>query len=81
MLRDSLQRRCVSPILEKCILAARNADRLEVDARLTAESAEKLGVVGVAVLVVRPDGHIGLRADRDPLQALDAYQRLLTSGR
>ena len=33
------------------------------------------------LLVVRPDGHVGLRADRDHLEALAAYHSLLASGR
>jgi 2-polyprenyl-6-methoxyphenol hydroxylase-like FAD-dependent oxidoreductase len=34
----------------------------------------------VTLLVVRPDNHIGLRAERNYLQALGAYQSLLASG-
>jgi hypothetical protein len=39
-----------------------------------------LGIGEVTLLVVRPDGHVGLRADRDHLKALAAYQALLVSG-
>ena len=31
--------------------------------------------------LVRPDGHVGLRADHDHLEALAAYQWLLVSRR
>jgi hypothetical protein len=39
-----------------------------------------LGIRDVTLLVVRPDGHVGLRADCDHLEALAAYQALLASG-
>ena len=35
----------------------------------------------VTLLVVRPDGHVGLRADREHPAALAAYQSRLRSGR
>jgi hypothetical protein len=39
------------------------------------------GLDGITLLVVRPDGHIGLRADRDHAQALSDYEARLASGR
>ena len=35
--------------------------------------AERLGVRGVTLFVVRPDGYLGLRADGHHADALDAY--------
>jgi 2-polyprenyl-6-methoxyphenol hydroxylase-like FAD-dependent oxidoreductase len=40
----------------------------------------QLGVDGATLFVVRPDGHVGLRADRDHAAAFDAYQALLAKG-
>jgi hypothetical protein len=34
-------------------------------------------VDGVTLFVIRPDGHVGLRADRDHVSALNRYQSLL----
>jgi len=50
-------------------------------ARLAPEAAQRLGVAGIALLVVRPDGHVGLRADRDHVTALASYRTRLESGR
>jgi hypothetical protein len=40
-----------------------------------------LGIGGIAFLVIRPDGHVGLRGDRSHIEALTAYHTLLVSGR
>lgn len=48
---------------------------------LAPAAADQLGISEVSLLVVRPDGHVGLRADRDHLEALAAYHSLLASGR
>jgi hypothetical protein len=39
-----------------------------------------LGIDGITLLVIRPDGHVGLRADRNHIEALMAYHALLVSG-
>ena len=44
-------------------------------------TAELLGIDGITLLVVRPDGYVGLRADRDHLEALSDYGQRLGSGR
>jgi len=38
-----------------------------------------LGIGEFTLLVIRPDGHVGLRSDGDPVDDLAAYQRLLVS--
>jgi 2-polyprenyl-6-methoxyphenol hydroxylase-like FAD-dependent oxidoreductase len=48
--------------------------------RLSSAAAKQLGLGEITLLVIRPDGHVGLRADEDHLNALTAYQTLLTSG-
>ena len=44
-------------------------------------AADLVGVDGVTLLAVRPDGYVGLRADRDHLAALERYERLITGSR
>jgi 2-polyprenyl-6-methoxyphenol hydroxylase-like FAD-dependent oxidoreductase len=45
--------------------------------RLDASGVRLLDVEGVTLFVIRPDGHVGLRADRDHVSALNRYQSLL----
>jgi 2-polyprenyl-6-methoxyphenol hydroxylase-like FAD-dependent oxidoreductase len=77
--RDIRVRRAVSLIEETVVLTARSDDR-NLCARIAPAASDKLGIGEVTLLVVRPDGHVGLRADRDHLEALAAYQALLVSG-
>jgi hypothetical protein len=44
-------------------------------------ATDLLGVGGITLLAVRPDGYIGLRADRDHLNALGRYGALIRAGR
>ena len=44
-------------------------------------AADLLGVEGITLLAVRPDGYIGLRADRDHLNALERYGAVIGGGR
>jgi hypothetical protein len=81
--------------LEKSIRAGRNAmhliegtvvlterpDHQKSCAQLAPTAADQLGIGELTLLVIRPDGHVGLRADRDHLAALAAYHALLVSGR
>jgi 2-polyprenyl-6-methoxyphenol hydroxylase-like FAD-dependent oxidoreductase len=68
------------PFIDETIaVTTRSAQHSSV--RLVPAAAEQLGAEAVALLVVRPDGYIGLRADRDHLDALTAYHSLLASGR
>lgn len=50
------------------------------DARLDAATAEMLGVEDIVLVVVRADGHIGLRAERDHAAALAGYVEMLREG-
>ena len=43
-------------------------------------AAKVLGVQGITLLAMRPDGYIGLRADRDHLNAMSRYHHLLRAG-
>jgi 2-polyprenyl-6-methoxyphenol hydroxylase-like FAD-dependent oxidoreductase len=53
-----------------------NADIGEIG---KAEAGE-LGVGGVTLFAVRPDGYVGLRADKDHVQALKRYRGLILEG-
>ncbi|HXP08252.1 MAG TPA: hypothetical protein VN828_07130, partial [Acidobacteriaceae bacterium] len=41
-------------------------------------AASHLGMEGITLLAIRPDGYIGLRSDRDHLAALERYAARLT---
>jgi 2-polyprenyl-6-methoxyphenol hydroxylase-like FAD-dependent oxidoreductase len=43
-------------------------------------AAVQLGVHDITLLVVRPDGYIGLRSDRDHLGAIEGYRKLIQIG-
>ncbi len=44
-------------------------------------NADRLGLQGITLLALRPDGYIGLRSDRDHLPALERYRALIQSTR
>jgi 2-polyprenyl-6-methoxyphenol hydroxylase-like FAD-dependent oxidoreductase len=64
-------------LLEATLLLAVHPDQRCASIPLTRGTAEELGVSEITMLVIRPDGHVGLRADRDHLQALTDYCNLL----
>jgi 2-polyprenyl-6-methoxyphenol hydroxylase-like FAD-dependent oxidoreductase len=68
-----------APLIEATFLISTQSDDQNRWARLSAAAADELGVDEITLLVIRPDGHIGLRADRDHEAALAAYH-LLVSG-
>jgi hypothetical protein len=43
-------------------------------------ATSQLGMDGSTLLAIRPDGYVGLRADRDHLAALDRYSTFLQTG-
>lgn len=47
---------------------------------LGTKAAALLGVRELTLLAVRPDGHIGMRADANLVDALDAYRNLIRTG-
>lgn len=49
-------------------------------AGIDAAATEQLGVVGITLFVVRPDGYLGLRADDRHVEALAAYGTRLAAG-
>jgi 2-polyprenyl-6-methoxyphenol hydroxylase-like FAD-dependent oxidoreductase len=48
--------------------------------QLEPAGADLLGVKGITVIAVRPDGYIGLRCDRDHLSAIEHYRTLVQAG-
>ena len=80
-LADALRARGDAPLLETTSVLTTRSGQGHGWAELAPAAAAQLGIGALALLVVRPDGHIGLRADRDHLQALAAYQSLVASGR
>ena len=48
--------------------------------QLEPAAAGLLGVEGITLLAMRPDGYIGLRSDRDHLAALERYSALVQAG-
>ena len=66
-------------LIEASIVLTARTDDGQLCARLTPTAADQLGIGKITLLVIRPDGHIGLRADRDHLEALAAYQARLVS--
>ena len=43
--------------------------------------ASQLGIEGITLLAVRPDGYVGLRSDRDHLGELESYTAFIQTGR
>ena len=66
-------------IIEQAITLSANPDVAHADARLDPETAARLGVDNIVLLVIRTDGHIGLRAGADHAAALAAYVATLRS--
>jgi 2-polyprenyl-6-methoxyphenol hydroxylase-like FAD-dependent oxidoreductase len=67
-------------IIEVTVVLTAGSDDQHLCVRLAPAAADQLGIGEVTLLVIRPDGHVGLRADRDHLEALAAYHTLLVSG-
>jgi hypothetical protein len=80
-LEGSLRDPSAPSLVEETIVLTTRTDDRRSRPRLARASAEQLGVRDVTLLVIRPDGHVGLRADREHARALGAYHSLLTSGR
>jgi 2-polyprenyl-6-methoxyphenol hydroxylase-like FAD-dependent oxidoreductase len=76
---SSIQALTGLPILEKVVVLTAHPDGGDGYARLDPSAAGRLGVSAVTLLVIRPDGHIGLRADDRHFEALAAYNKLLGS--
>ena len=71
----------LSAIIEEIVVTTAASGDQDRFARIAPEAADELGIGASTLLVIRPDGHVGLRSDHDHVENLAAYQRLLVSGR
>ncbi|MFO0900769.1 MAG: FAD-dependent monooxygenase [Pirellulales bacterium] len=76
-LRDRLLRPEGASLLEAAYAQATAPPSVAGHFRLGPAGAGELGVERLTLLVIRPDGHVGLRADHNHLAALGAYEALL----
>jgi 2-polyprenyl-6-methoxyphenol hydroxylase-like FAD-dependent oxidoreductase len=67
-------------IIEARVVLTTRSEARQPCAGLAPGAAELLGIGEITLLVIRPDGHVGLRADGDHVAAMAAYQRVLESG-
>jgi 2-polyprenyl-6-methoxyphenol hydroxylase-like FAD-dependent oxidoreductase len=76
-LAESVRARTDPSFIEATVVLAAQSDDQNPWARVAPSAADQLGVGEVTLLIVRPDGHVGLRADRDHLKSLAAYHSLI----
>lgn len=69
-----------SPLFEAVCAFCGHGDLPPQIGRLDSAGADFLGLKGTTLLVMRPDGYIGLRADRDHLGALERYRTVVCDG-
>jgi 2-polyprenyl-6-methoxyphenol hydroxylase-like FAD-dependent oxidoreductase len=74
---SSIHARTGLPILETVVALTARPDGGDGCARLDPSAADSLGVSAITLLVIRPDGHVGLRADNRHIEALVVYNALL----
>jgi 2-polyprenyl-6-methoxyphenol hydroxylase-like FAD-dependent oxidoreductase len=65
-----------SPLFAAAFALGTSSDLPDHIGHLESVAAERLGVKDITLLVVRPDGYVGLRSDRDHLEALKRYRTL-----
>jgi len=70
-----------SNVFEAAVAFGERDELADQIGQLEPAAADLLGVEGITLLAVRPDGYIGLRADRDHLGALRRYRELLHAER
>jgi len=69
-----------SPLFEAAFAFGTHHDLPDHIGHLEPIAADLLGVEGITLVAVRPDGYIGLRSDRDHLSALEHYRILVRTG-
>lgn len=67
-------------VFESIITFATRPDLSKEIGRLEPRIADHLGVRGITLLAMRPDGYIGLRSDRDHFAAIKRYRHLIQAG-
>ena len=78
-LDNSIRARSDASVIEATFVLTTRPDGQNPYAQLTPAAADQLGIGEITLLVIRPDGHVGLRADRDHIAALAVYHALLLS--
>jgi hypothetical protein len=69
-----------SPLFDAVVALSTRSDLPLQIGQLEPAAADLLGVEGITLLAMRPDGYIGLRSDRDHLTALECYRALVHTG-
>jgi len=80
-LESELRARSSGPFIDAIVVLMGRSDDQKPHAWLAPAAADRLGIGEITLLVIRPDGYVGLRADRNHVEALAAYFALLVSGR
>lgn len=70
-----------APLFETAIAVGTQRDWPVQIGHFDLAAAKMLGVEGITLLAMRPDGYIGLRAERDHLNAARRYRDLVRAGR
>lgn len=66
------------PTLIETVAVLSNSEKRErIDGSLSRNGLDELGIHKITLLVIRPDGHVGLRADTDHCAALATYHTRL----
>jgi 2-polyprenyl-6-methoxyphenol hydroxylase-like FAD-dependent oxidoreductase len=73
-LRESITE---SPVFSAAFAFSTERDQAEYIGRIEARNADALDVRDMTLIVVRPDGYIGMRSDADHLEALASYRARL----
>jgi hypothetical protein len=63
----------ISPLFAQTFAIATAADAPAKVGRIDGSAADQLGIDGITLLAVRPDGYVGLRSDQGHLRALQHY--------
>jgi 2-polyprenyl-6-methoxyphenol hydroxylase-like FAD-dependent oxidoreductase len=66
-----------SPLFEAAVALSTRPELPDQIGLLEPVGAADLGVQGITLLAVRPDGYVGLRSDKDHLSALERYRKLV----
>jgi 2-polyprenyl-6-methoxyphenol hydroxylase-like FAD-dependent oxidoreductase len=69
-----------SPLFEAAVALTAGANVPDSIGHLEPAAAAQLGIEESTLLAIRPDGYVGLRADRDHLPALERYAAFLQTG-
>lgn len=69
-----------SPLFDVAIAFGVHSELSGEVGHLEPVAADSIGIRDITLLAVRPDGYIGLRADRDHLSALERYRTILWAG-